>query len=94
MFEAGKHRSVAGSGELLQASDHALGIELGQLRREPFLILDRRDRFEPWSRRKRAAGHNVFVVAEYRGEVHEVSVRETYINAALQDATDRIRLAI
>ena len=28
------------------------------------------------------------------GAVHEISVRETYINAALQDATDRIRLAI
>ena len=28
------------------------------------------------------------------GEVHEISVRETYIVAALQDATDRLRLAI
>ena len=28
------------------------------------------------------------------GEVHEISVRETYINAALQDATDRFRRVI
>ena len=25
------------------------------------------------------------------GEMHEISVRETYINGALQDATDRLR---
>jgi hypothetical protein len=25
------------------------------------------------------------------GEVHEISVRETYINSALQDVTDRLR---
>jgi phage FluMu protein Com len=28
------------------------------------------------------------------GEVHKISVRETYINGALQDATDRLRWAI
>jgi hypothetical protein len=28
------------------------------------------------------------------GGVHEISVRETYLNGALQDATDRLRFAI
>jgi hypothetical protein len=28
------------------------------------------------------------------GEVHEISVRETYINCALQDGTDQLRRAI
>src|SRR6266566_6836872 len=31
------------------------------------------------------------VKCPYCGEVHEISVRETYINGALQDATDRLR---
>jgi hypothetical protein len=30
----------------------------------------------------------------YCSEVHEISVRETYINGALQDATDRLRRSI
>jgi phage FluMu protein Com len=28
------------------------------------------------------------------GDVHKISVRETYINGALQDATDQLRRAI
>jgi hypothetical protein len=28
------------------------------------------------------------------GEVHEISVRETYINGALTDATDRVRRVV
>jgi len=28
------------------------------------------------------------------GEVHEISVRETYINGALSDATDRLRRVV
>jgi hypothetical protein len=28
------------------------------------------------------------------GEIHKISVRETFINSVLQDATDRSRLAI
>jgi hypothetical protein len=31
------------------------------------------------------------VTCPHGGEVHEVSVRETYINGALDDATDRLR---
>jgi phage FluMu protein Com len=34
------------------------------------------------------------VKCPYCGEVHEISVRETYINGALQDATDRLRRSI
>jgi hypothetical protein len=31
------------------------------------------------------------VTCPHCGEVHEISVRETYINGALDDATDRLR---
>jgi hypothetical protein len=31
------------------------------------------------------------VKCPYCGEMHEISVRETYINGALQDAADRLR---
>jgi phage FluMu protein Com len=34
------------------------------------------------------------VKCPYCGEVHEISVRDTYINGALQDATDRLRRSI
>ena len=34
------------------------------------------------------------VKCPYCGEMHEISVRETYINSALSDATDRLRHGI
>ena len=43
--------------------------------------------FKPLGRQRSKSNAHIAVV-------HQISVRETYINGALQDATDRLRRAI
>jgi hypothetical protein len=39
---------------------------------------------------RKAWSHKVKIRCPYCGETHEILVRETYINGALRDATDRL----